>query len=306
MGASNINQQSIGDCKMGASNINQQNIGDCKMNASNINPQNIGDYKMNTIKAKTKGKRHFTLIELLVVIAIIAILAGMLLPALNMAREKARAISCISNFKQLGTATLMYAGDNDDNLFPYRTSDWSHFWYGSSAAQGYLVPYLPLLKKDNYGYIGNVGTKNNTGRRCPLACPSVPNDNANTNHYTYGYNWVIAKPSDPQYRKLTKYKRSSQSMILGDIDDLNGSQGPIVYWRVSWTPANAANGNYPVKFRHGGDGTRSGGGQANFLFADGHAGAKRWLDVPVNERDGWHSKYIKYFWDPITHIDGVN
>ncbi len=64
-----------------------------------------------------RKRNGFTLIELLVVIEIIAILAAILFPVFAQARERARAISCISNLKQLGLATTMYAQDYDETLF---------------------------------------------------------------------------------------------------------------------------------------------------------------------------------------------
>src|SRR5918997_594162 len=72
---------------------------------------------------KTGG---FTLIELLVVIAIIAILAAILFPVFAQAREKARQTSCLSNLKQIGTASMMYVQDYDEAMFPA--------WYDAGPA----------------------------------------------------------------------------------------------------------------------------------------------------------------------------
>lgn len=124
----------------------------------------------------SRSLRGFTLIELLVVIAIIAILAAILFPVFAQAREKARGISCLSNMKQIGTATVMYVQDYDEtfpmNLYfgftpaPCVFTAWAAVQPYQRNAQIFTCPSNPTAM-DFPPMMSTIGM--------PPPCPSSPN-----------------------------------------------------------------------------------------------------------------------------------
>ena len=96
-----------------------------------------------------KKSRGFTLIELLVVIAIIAILAGMLLPALQQARERARRINCASNLKQIGTAMKLYSSSFNDKL-PGGPARQGGYTKGDTLTDGNGWKGLEILRSNDF------------------------------------------------------------------------------------------------------------------------------------------------------------
>lgn len=224
-------------------------------------------------------KQRFTLIELLVVIAIIAILAAILLPALNAAREKSKDMKCLNNLKAIGSFMQMYCSDFS-GYFPVKATEAAngvrtHEFWTDLLYRNYVQPGA---KSGNWFGFGT----DNPAPRGVFGCPSQPLAAGRLEFNNYGINIFIYNNAASPYNpfKAEKIQYPSRQMIVGDCQYYTGC-----------TDARAVQLDDPVTRIA----KRHKGRSVNFLFVDGHVKNGTRQECMVAETSYWIKPYST-FW----------